>query len=77
MNCPFCGKEMTAGTLTCSDGRGRVIWEAADKKLSFLDKLGGKGALKGGEFHPLSGVTIKADYCPFCKKMIFDTEIVP
>ena len=77
MKCPFCGKEMAAGTLTCSDGRGKIIWEAADKKLSFLDKLGGKGALKCWEFHPFSGYTIKADYCPSCKKMIFDTEITP
>lgn len=76
MKCPFCEREMVAGTLS-GDGRSPVLWEMEGKKLGVLDKLGGKGALKDVEYHPLSGFTIKADYCPYCKKMMFDTEIVP
>ena len=73
MICPICGKEMVHGTLS-GDGRSAVRWEEEETKRPFMDKLVGIGKVTAAK-HTLTTFTIEADYCRFCKKMMFDTDI--
>lgn len=79
MICPFCSKEMKSGTLTF-DGRTRLRWIPDDEDRSrserFWNALGGVGALVAGEYSIWGAGKVKSDYCPSCKKMIFETDIV-
>lgn len=73
MKCPFCEQEMIEGVMS-GDGRSRVYWETPGNQLSFIDVIAGKGQVKNVEYS-LTKFKIKGDYCPRCKKMIFDTNI--
>lgn len=68
MNCPFCEQEMIPGMMT-GDGRSVVRWAPLDDKLSFVDKIVGKGIVTGATYK--LGFKIETQYCPHCKKMIF------
>lgn len=73
MLCPYCNNEMQHGDIT-ADPRGGMFFLKEGEKRSIGDALGGVGrieAAKGG----WSKLKLPADYCPTCKKMIFDTEI--
>lgn len=73
MLCPYCQNEMQRGEII-ADPRGGMFFRQEGKKLGFWDSLAGVGrieAAKGG----WSKLKLPADYCPKCKKMIFDTEI--
>lgn len=73
MKCPYCGKEMQKGILS-GDGRSNVTWKAGDKKTGEFDRFIGIGKITAAK-HTLTTFTIEAEYCIYCKKMIFDTEI--
>ena len=73
MNCPYCGKEMQQGILS-GDGRSAVTFKAGDKKTGAFDRFIGIGKVTAAK-SSLTTFTIEADYCPACKKMIFDTDI--
>ena len=73
MYCPFCAKEMQHGILS-GDGRSNVTFSAGDKKTGWFDRLTGKEKVTAADY-TLATFTIKADYCPFCRKMIFDTGV--
>ncbi len=73
MKCPYCNQEMQKGILS-GDGRSRVYWKAGDEKANFMDKLSGKGKIRGIKY-TLAAFIIHANYCADCKKMIFETDI--
>lgn len=73
MICPYCKKEMEKGVLS-GDGRSGVYWKAGEKKVGFMDKMGGTGRLKAVKYS-LAVFEIDSYYCSGCKKMIFDTEL--
>ena len=73
MKCPFCDKEMTKGFIS-GDGRSGVYWNEGAEKRSVADKIVGVGKITAAK-HSLTQFKIEADYCPACKKMIFDTDI--
>lgn len=79
MACPFCGREMTRGSIRFG-GRASLRWlpEGAEKSLSdrFWDALGGVGTLTAGRCSTRGTGTLPADYCPSCRKMILETDIV-
>lgn len=57
------------------DSRSSVLWIEKDSKKYFWDKLIDRYLITAAK-HTLWSFTIEADYCPKCKKMIFDTDIV-
>ena len=73
MKCPFCEQEMIAGEMS-GDGRSRVYWEAYGDKLGLADKIAGKGRI-GSVQYSIGKFKLQSQYCPNCKKMIFDTDI--
>ena len=73
MICPFCNKEMQSGILS-GDGRSALTWKAGEKKTGGFDRFLGIGKLTAAK-HTLTTFTIETDYCPSCKKMIFETDI--
>lgn len=75
MNCPFCGKAMEHGEIV-GDGRTKIRWEPEGLYPTRLDKIFADpwhGRLTGAVYQ--AGVRITADFCPTCKKMVFDTDI--
>ena len=77
MNCPYCGKEMKKGIMSC-DGRQGLHWKEGEKKANFIDTLGGGCALTASKMHGLSVlIKLEANFCPDCKKMIIDTDVTP
>lgn len=72
MNCPFCNNEMITGVMS-GDGRARISWQPNGEKLGLMEKLCGKGAVDAK--YTLGTFKIDTEYCPSCKKMIFDTDI--
>lgn len=74
MQCPYCHQEMQAGTIA-GDGRGgKLYWQLEGEKASFFDKLSGTRQIEAAKY-TLASFTIEANYCPACKKMIFETDI--
>lgn len=73
MKCPYCEQEMIAGIMS-GDGRSRVFWETSEDKLGLMDKVVGKGMVESVSYS-LAKFKLKTNYCPACKKMIFDTNI--
>jgi len=78
MTCPYCNTEMQPGTIHF-DGRSRMRWRADDDNKSrsdrFWDSLGGVGELTEVKYNWGGAGTIKSNYCPACKIMIFETDI--
>lgn len=78
MICPFCGGEMQHGKFLF-DGRTKSGWLEDTKKYSKLN-------IFPGQYKTLSSVhlssplpvlaNMEGDFCPKCKKMIFDTNII-
>ncbi len=73
MKCPFCEREMIEGVMS-GDGRSKVYWETPEVKLGVMDKFVGKGKVENVTYS-LTKFKLKTNYCPYCKKMIFDTNI--
>lgn len=73
MKCPFCGKETVSGQIT-GDGRSQVHFEPNGKKINALDKALGVGIIDV-KYSKMRKFSIDADYCPDCRKMMFDTEV--
>ncbi len=75
MKCPFCGGDMCAGIIRY-DTRVPMRFESKDTPKSALDRfwdaLGGIGILTATQH---SNLKLEADYCPTCRKMIFETDI--
>lgn len=72
MICPFCEQEMITGIMS-GDGRSPVRWAPLDGKLSLMEKIVGKGIVTGVTYK--FGFKIETEYCPHCKKMIFNTDV--
>ena len=64
---------MQHGILS-GDGRSAVTFKPGNKKTGGFDRFLGINKLTAAKY-TLTAFTIDADYCPDCKKMIFDTEI--
>ncbi len=73
MECPYCKREMEKGILS-GDGRANVTWKAGDKKTGGFDRFIGIGRLTAVK-STLTTFTVETYFCPFCKKMIIDTDI--
>lgn len=74
MICPFCGNEMQSGVIK-GDGRITIRWVPDGEKLHFIDRVTKKCMIKAAKYSFSRILTIDADYCTKCKKMIFDTEV--
>ena len=74
MLCPYCGKEMKRGIMS-GDGRQGITWKEGEKPAGFIDKLCGEGIVTVAKWK-LTQFTIEADFCPDCKKMIIDTDVL-
>lgn len=75
MNCPYCGKEMTDGNLSC-DARSGLIFSPGDKPLKFFERIGGTGTLTAAQGRMWSGLIVKASFCRPCQKIVIDTDVV-
>ena len=64
MICPFCGKEMDHGVVQTD---ARLSWNRQKKMINWPDK----GEVQLG-FKALGWVSIPADICRDCKKVIVD-----
>lgn len=58
MKCPYCNGEMELGVIS-GDGRSGVYWKTGDKKVNFMDKLGGAGKIEAVKY-TLASFTIEA-----------------
>lgn len=74
MKCPFCKQEMTAGEIS-GNGHSQVHWQPEGVKINTSDSLYGKGRLKNVQYS-MGKFKIHTNYCVYCKKMIFDTDIL-
>ena len=71
--CPYCQKEMQEGMII-GDGRNKVRWEAANKKMGIIEKMiTDKGCLEAN--YTLAHFQIEANYCAACGKIIIDNHI--
>ena len=70
MNCPYCKREMTAGSLSGS-GSSMFKFVPKDAPRSFF----GSGKIIRNARYDLSRFEIKANYCENCRKMIFDAQL--
>ena len=73
MLCPYCQNEMQHGELSY-DRRSPMYFQADGQKLSFFDQLAGTGLVEASKGTWMAR-PLPADYCPKCKKMIFETEV--
>ena len=64
---------MQQGVLS-GDGRSAVTFKAGEKKTGAFDHFIGIDKLTAAKY-TLTTFTIDADYCIYCKKMIFETDI--
>ena len=86
MNCPFCGKEMDEGSVSCSFSRGfyrsRIFWEDSNDDRKPSEKLFAKARYLYAENYKYEllledGIPlIPAHKCDGCKKVILDTYVV-
>lgn len=70
MICPFCKREMTAGTLG-GNGNTMLKFSPLNAPKSFF----GNGKVIRNARYNYSRFELKADYCENCKKIIFDANI--
>ena len=79
MQCPYCGGEMHSGEITVAGSslHNHLIWfegEPMPKQRKLF------GIHKNGKLMQMPYVGMRfwlpADYCPKCKKMIFETQII-
>lgn len=74
MECPFCHKPMEPGHLNVM--RSSPVWYPDDRKISGIDRFfGGIGTLLAPE-KTWSQMIFPGHFCPTCKKMILDTDII-
>ena len=64
VNCPYCGKEMAAGTIPAV--RDLIKWESDTLRLGEPERV----ILSSGGI--VNSVTAKAYYCKDCQKVIVD-----
>lgn len=57
------------------DGRIAIRRVRDGEKLHFIDRVTKKCMIKAAKYSFSKILTIDADYCPKCRKMIFDTEV--
>ena len=76
MNCPYCGGPMEHGEIT-GDGRGKVRWVPEGELPTKLDRFFADPYRRRltGATYKMFCFWIQSDYCPKCRKMIFDTDI--
>ena len=76
MNCPFCNKEMKAGSVMTN--REKLAWspKGAKKSLAqhFTNLAVHKNSLEFGKWEFWHGAKTSAAYCPNCKKIIIDMQ---
>lgn len=70
MRCPYCKREMTAGTLT-GGGSPMLKFSPQNAPRSFF----GTGKVIRNAKYELSRFQINASYCESCQKMIFDARM--
>lgn len=76
MTCPYCGSEMRHGEITADSTIVRWIeGREPQSKLRKFFTLPTKGKLLKIP-HFAFTPWIPADFCPKCRKMIFETEII-
>lgn len=73
MICPWCGREMQVGELTC-DGRRNLRFHPEGVKLTFGDMLCGIGLLTAARTKWMV-IHLPVHYCDHCKKMVVETEV--
>ena len=76
MKCPYCNEQMVHGIIRY-DSRSALRWHADGETAwdQFCNALGGIGQLTAAQVIWAKG-KIPGDYCPSCKKMIIETDIV-
>ena len=79
MKCPYCGEQMTSGVIRY-DGRSGLRWSTdADNRSGwdkFYDSIGRIGQLTAAEENSWARGSVSGNYCPTCKKLIIETDIV-
>ncbi len=76
MTCPYCGSEMRHGEITADSTIIRWIEGGTPKsKAAKFFSTGFAGKLLQVPHYALRP-WIPADFCPKCKKMIFETDIL-
>ncbi len=70
MKCPYCKREMTAGTLS-GHGGSMLKFTPQNAPRSFF----GSGKVIRNARYDLSRFEIKSNYCESCQKMIFDARM--
>lgn len=76
MNCPYCGGEMRHGEITTDTTIIRWV-EGQEPKSKFWKFHAPRTAGKLLQIpHFAWKPWIPADFCPKCKKMIFETDII-
>ena len=73
MLCPYCNNEMQHGELMY-DHRSPMYFQVDGQKLGFFYQFVGTGLVEASKGTWMAK-SIYADYCPKCKKMIFETEV--
>ena len=74
MTCPYCGKEMIRGTMS-GDARHGLHWKEGAKKTGFVDDLRGSHTVTAAKCGFLL-FKLESHFCPDCKKMIIDTDVM-
>ncbi len=75
MICPYCQKEMIDGNISC-DPRSGMVFSPGDKPMKFFDRIGGTGQLTAARNNIWTAITVKANFCRPCQKIIIDTDVV-
>lgn len=73
MNCPWCEREMQAGTIT-GDGRSKARFQPEGVRYSFGDLLAGTGLLTAARYKWVN-LGIPAHFCSHCKKIVIETDV--
>ena len=79
MKCPYCGDQMKSGVIQY-DSRCRLRWRSDGDTRShldrFFDEMDGVGLLTESKVSLWGIGRIPGDYCPSCKKLIIETDII-
>lgn len=77
MTCPFCSSDMQHGKIV-ADPRRKLRWLPSTAQPTATEKFlaySQFGQLTGVTYSMLDSAAVEADFCPNCRKMIFDTDI--
>ena len=79
MKCPYCNEQMQSGMIRY-DSRSGLRWTSDTDNRSgwdkFFDALARIGQLTAAEENGWTTGCVAANFCPTCKKIIIETDIV-